>query len=415
MIRGWIQRFTERVFSWFMYTPSTALPTPVSTNVAPDEPRVVHLFDLALRDEAGEAASDGSNGEHRTPERYANALWLLGWTDGRLGKHHRFQEAVVSAQGTLLREQLRRQANHAHVTAEARQATATTLADLRSQEWENVQSEYNALDAAQREEPSMFSKEVGFVFLLFGLLVFTADMPFAFIAAGAVKIATQATVPGPTGGTVSVTNLDQLFRYAGLLWQPIAFALGLAGLTVMFKVFADAVQRWQRGSNAWLKTLAWLFLGVAFLSVISTFILVGIVRGQTVAGIVSPYTIALFTLLGIIFPFVAGFCFSVAKATIQNAARWRSVQEVRNDLWSKYVAARENLERAKAGVTQAIAEQEAVDTTIFQNIASAVYLHGYARGRCAPETVYANEGIYDRARRQLIRWVAMIPQAENGR
>ncbi|HVI76856.1 MAG TPA: hypothetical protein VM715_01585, partial [Candidatus Acidoferrum sp.] len=370
---------------------------------------------LALRDESSEAASDGSNGEHRAPERYANELWLLGWTDGRLGKSHQFQEAVVTAHTALLREQLRRQANHSYVSAEARHSTAETLAGLRSQEWETVQRDFDELTAAQRENPSMFSKQVGFVFLLFGLLVFIADMPFAFIAAGAVKIATQATVPGSNGATVSVTNLDQLFRYAGLLWQPIAFALGLAGLTVMFKVFADAVQKWQREPNPWLKTLAWLFLGVAFLSVISTFILVGIVRGQTVAGIVSPYSIALFTLLGIIFPFVAGFCFSIAKATIQNAARFRSLQEVRSDLWAKYIAARENLERAKAAVTQAIAEQEVVDTTIFQNIATAVYLHGYARGRCAPETLYDSEGLYDRARRQIIRWVAMIPQLENGR
>jgi hypothetical protein len=413
MLREWIQRLTERIFSWFMYTPSTALPTPVSTEVSPDEPRVVRLFDLALHAET-EAASDGSNGEHRIPERYANTLWLLGWTDGRLGKQAHFQEAVVSAQAALLQEQLRRQANHAHVTAEARLATANTLADLRSQEWETVKHEYSELDAAQREDPSMFSKEMGFVFLLFGLLVFIADMPFAFIAAGAVKIATQATVPG-SGGTVSVTNLDQLFRYAGLLWQPIAFALGLAGLTVMFKVFADAVQRWQRGSNRWLKTLAWLFLVVAFLSVVSTFILVGIVRGQTVAGVVSPYTIALFTLLGIIFPFVAGFCFSLAKSTIQNAARLRSAQETRSDLWTKYIAASESVERAKAGVTQAIAEQDVVDTTIFQNIASAIYLHGYARGHCVPETIFDHESLYDRARRQLIRWVAMIPQTENGR
>src|SRR5438270_14067825 len=105
MLRGWIQRFTERIFSWFMYTPGTALPTPLPTDVAPDEPGVVHLFDLALRDESSEAASDGSNGEHRVPERYANELWLLGWTDGRLGKPDHFQEAVVSAQATLLREQ----------------------------------------------------------------------------------------------------------------------------------------------------------------------------------------------------------------------------------------------------------------------------------------------------------------------
>lgn len=412
MLRGWIQRLNERIFSWFTYTPSTALPTPVSTDLAPDEPRVVHLVDLAIQEETGEPQSDGGNGQHRTPERYANALWLLGWTDGRLGKPHHFQEAVATAQATLLREQLRRQAHHARVVAEAHSATAKTLSDLRAQEWAAVQTDYNDLAAAQREDPSMFSRQVGFWFLFFGTLVFLADMPFAFIAAGAVDIATQARVPG---GTASVTNLDQLFRYAGALWQPIAFALGLAGLTVMFKVFADAVHRWQRGKNRWLKALAWLFLFVAFLDVISTFVLVGIVRGQTAAGQVTPYTIALFIGLALIFPFVAGFCFSVAKITIQNAARLRSVQEVRSDLWSKYIAANEGLERAKAGVTQAIAEQEELDTTVFQKIASAIYQHGYARGRCAPETLHDQEGLYDRARRQMIRWIAMIPQGENSR
>jgi hypothetical protein len=411
MFRGWIQRLSERIFSWF-FTPRTGLPTPVSTDVAPDEPRVVHLFDLALHDETGEAASDGSNGEHRTPERYANALWLLGWTDGRLGERHRPQEAVVSAQATLLREQLRRQANHALVTAEARLATARALADLRSREWEDVRKEYDELTAAQRDDPSMFSKQVGFFFLLFGLFVFIADMPFAFLAAGAVNIATQANVPG---GTASTTNLYQLFNYAGALWQPIAFALGLAGLTVMFKVFADAVQRWQRGRSRWLQGLAWFLIGLAVLGVIGTFVLVGIVRGQTAAGKVSPYTIPLFTALAIIFPFVAGFCFSVGKATIQNAARLRSVQDVRADIWSKYIASNEALERAKAGVTQATAEQEELDTTVFQKIASTVYLHGYARGRCVPETVHDQEGLYARARRQLVRWIAMIPQEENSR
>jgi hypothetical protein len=410
MLRGWIQRLTERIFSWFMYTPRTALPTPVSTDVAPDEPRVVHLVDLAIHEETGEAASDGSNGEHRTPERYANALWLLGWTDGRLGERHHLQEAVATAQATLLREQLRRQAHHGRVAAEARHATAKTLADLRSEEWAEVQREYGELTTAQREDPSMFSRQVGFVFLLFGLLVFFADMPFAFIAAGAVNIATQATLPS---GTVSVTNLNQLFTYAGALWQPIAFALGLAGLTVMFKVFADAVHRWQRGTNRWLNALAWLLLFVAFLDIICTFVLVGIVRGQTVAGTISPYTIWLFTSLAIIFPFVAGFCFSVAKTAIQNAARLRSVEEVRTDLWSKYMAANEGVERAKAGLTQANAEQEEFDTTIFQKIASAIYLHGYTRGRCVPETLHDQEGLYERARRQLIRWIAMIPQREN--
>lgn len=386
--------------------PAPLSATAAATAAAPQEFQFV--LESRLVAEHPPQTSDGSIADGLSPSRYEHGLWRAGWTDGRLGQTPDPQIQLVVSQGALTRSVRKAEAGRKLADAEAEEKHKRFIAEQRSREWKDRAEEHDRVVGDRRRNAVAYSRAMAVVYLFFGILIFIADLPLSFKVAPVLGVDLRRKTAD--GRAVSADNLDQLFADFGALWEPLAVAVGIAALTIAFKMLIDKLHRPYKFDTWWTRLLLGaMLLGTIGVSVYA-FILIGEARAAN-TGVGSANNKLLFTMLAIVFPIVAGYCFSMARTAWQNVASFREVTRAYEAAWDAARDANLAAERAAAATATARAEAEAVEkSTVEEDFLKNLYLHGYQRGRCVPETVGQDASLYERCEALMIHWIGQLPQ-----
>jgi Zn-dependent protease len=247
---------------------------------------------------------------------------------------------------------------------------------------------------------------------LFGLGIFIADMPLSLKVAPSLGVNVRES--GRNGEPVSADNLTQLLHNLDALWEPAAVAVGIAALTIAFKILIDKLQKPHRFETWWSKSLLSILLVSIFAAMIYAFVLIGQARAEHEIAGAKVNRAWLFTTLAIMFPLVCGYCFSMARSALQNVAHYSRVAKEFRIAWTQYLDANLAAELATANSRIAAEEVQAVGAdNVEEEFLRNLYVHGYQRGRCVPETLDPGASLYDRCEALLHHWLAQLPQTDH--
>ncbi len=389
-------------------------PTPVTETQSTPAPPAAQEFRFVLESkliaEQPPQTSDGSEPDGLPPSRYEHGLWRAGWTDGRLGETPDPQLQLVASQGALTRAVRTADAKRKVADAEAEEKHQKFLADERKKEWDDIAGEYERVVSDRRQNAVAYSKTLAWVYLIFGVLIFLADMPLSFNVAPALGVELRRE-PTEGGDAVSADNLTHLIQNFGALWEPFAVAVGIAALTIAFKIVIDKLHRPFRFGTWWSKSLLFAFMAATVGALVWAFVLIGQARASYDGSGPPVNSAALFTMLAIMFPVVCGYCFSMARAAWQNVAHYDRVAKEHGTAWSRHIETHLAYQRAAANTTSAREELKAVENDrVEEDFLRNLYLHGFQRGRCVPETLAQDASLYDRCESMLHHWLAQLSQ-----
>lgn len=381
---------------------ATAAPLPV------EEFRFI--LESKLVTEQPPQTSDGSTPDSLAPSRYEHGLWRAGWTDGRLGETPDPQLELVASQGALTRAARTAEARRKLANAEAEERHQQFLAAERKREWDDLAKEHERVTTDRRQHAVGYSKTLAWVYLVFGILIFLADMPLSFKVAPALGVDVRRE--GQSGEPIAADNLTHLVQNFGALWEPAAVAVGIAALTILFKIVIDKLHRPFRFETWWSNLLLFALLLLTLVAIVYAFVLIGQARAAHEGAGPPVNRPLLFTMLAITFPLVCGYCFSMARVAWQNVAHYDRVVKAHADAWSRHVESDRTLQQAAATVLTARAEVEAVEKDrVEEEFLRNLYLHGFQRGRCVPETLQQEASLYDRCESMLHHWLGRVAQA----
>jgi len=386
-------------------TADAVAPSVVARRPVPEELQFV--LESRLVTERPPETSDGSAPDGLSPSRYEHGLWRAGWTDGRLGQTPDPQLQLVASQGALTRSLRSAEASRKLADATAAEQHQRYISEQYRKRWNDISAEYDRLIADRRENSVAYSKGMAWVYLLFGILIFVADMPLSFKVAPTLGVSLRANI---NNEPVSTSNLGDLFANIGAFWEPVAVAVGIAALTIAFKIVIDKIHRPFGHETRWSRLISSMFMFGFIAAAVGAFVLIARARADYDAGTETDNTM-LFTVLAIMFPLVSGYCFSMARAAWQNTAHFQHVTREHAVVWQQSVGANEAIERASAAVVATQKELDLIEhDTVEGDFLKNIYLHGYQRGRCVPETADQQASLFDRCEQLVHYWLAQLPQ-----
>jgi hypothetical protein len=375
----------------------------------------VQVFDLKSHVIPDELAvrSDGSSGESLHAARYDHGLWHIAWSDGRLGVEPDAHIELIGAQAALTR-----QTRIARVDAEL--AAARALEDARkgdseraSNDWQDAKSEHGIITARQRRDPGSFSRILPFVYMIFAAFILVADLPLSLLVAQALGFTTA--VAGANSADLLV-----MLTHASSVWEALAVSLGIAALTVAFKLLIDRLHviddvETTRGARI-RAALRVMTLLAATAAAIYAFAVMGDIRANYMSGGTagSVATRHVFIALAILFPVVAAFCLSLARVCSQNAKRLKLAEKARDKAWARQRMALQPFLDAQATRMAVQARRDSMnDATVDETFLRELYTHAYERGWAVPETRTANATLYERCEHLMHRALARIEQLDH--
>lgn len=392
--------------------------TPLITQPGEEPANPIPVFDLTSHvvDDNTAVRSDGSAGDPLHATRYEHGLWKVAWSDGRLGVDPEPQSELIHAQAAITR-----QTRIARVQADFDKARA--VEEFRKQDyerahndWEKAKNEHEIVSSQQRRDPAGFSRWLSALYVLFGVFILLADIPLSILVAEGLGVKLQM----PRGNPRDILNL---LRYWHTSWDAIAVSIGVAALTVAFKLIIDRLHvRDEPGERAWQRYARAILRGTtllaATLATIYAFYIMGRIRATMVGGTPPPTFESdkqyLFTVLTILFPVVAAFCLSMARLCWQNAKRLSLAAKGRDKAWGRYRFALEPYVAAQAERSAIEARLKAMtDHQIDEMFLRELYTHAFERGWAVPETRVPNASLYDRCERLMHRSLARIEQLDN--
>lgn|GEM_PF-6086138 len=390
--------------------------TPLITQPGEEPVSPIPVFDLTSHvvDDNTVVRSDGSAGDPLHAARYEHGLWRIAWSDGRLGVNPYAQNELIRAQAAITR-----QTRIARVRADFDRAKAAE--NFRKEDYERTQSdwghtdkEYKTVSAEQRRDPAGFSRLLSAVYFAFALFILVADLPLSLLVAEGLGVKLQIS-----GGNAH--DLLVLLRNWSTSWEAIAVSIGVAALTIAFKLIIDRMHirddesdsRWMRYARATLRVGT---LATATVATIYAFYVIGRVRGFLATGKSPLFSDQqyLFTILAILFPVVAAFCLSMGRLCWQNAKRLRLADKERDKTWRRFRLAQEPYEAAQAARSAIESRLQAMtDHQIDEMFLRELYTHAFERGWAVPETRMPAAGLYDRCEHLIHRTLAQIEQLDN--
>lgn len=365
--------------------------------------------------------SDNSSGEP-LPTSYNDPEYQKGLTDGRVGVRSAnvravFEEVAARRRNLALRA--------AEINVETAQSETRILEERHQDATADLETIDDVLQATEKhrlDSPSSYSWLLGIVYCVVALILWAADLPLSLLAADGLQIRTNYTI---------LADLSQVWTNWPTLWQPLAFASGIAALGLFFKFVADFFFKPRYRERLALKIVsAVLVAGVIVLITANLYYLAQLragvrtlQRAQLAAvGGGAPANLAAlnqqmheqaaisFVLLTLTLPVIGGICASAGWSRIQNAwLRW----SIRRAHKRARAAADEALQRRhlSAGVFQmAKAELKALNdqpATALIDAAMSLYDDGFMRGFLVPETAQGERLFHERVEVAVGRWLAL--------
>jgi hypothetical protein len=367
--------------------------------------------------------SDNSTGLPE-PTSFDDPEWRTGWTDGRVG--------IPSQQALdLYAHEAKRRlaARRAELEGRCKKAEVDHAAELQHEE--RVQADYGGVTDKFREierdrmdNPTSYSWPLGVFYLAVAVLLWIADVPLSLLAADGLGIRTNYE---------ALSNLQTIRMTWTSLWEPLAFAIGIAALGLFFKFVADFFFKPRFAKLVAVKIVAGILL-VAVMAMVgyNLYVLAGLRTGvrqlqeaqrQAALGTTAVDVAALaremesranlsFVLLTLTLPTIGGICASAGWHRIQNALRYRTVMKEQGH-------AREELSKAQKAVHDAAATLATAKSTLESlpessedaaKAAQALYGHGFVRGFAIPETINNGRRLHEQIDAVLRRLVTVGEQ-----
>jgi hypothetical protein len=419
---SFLSRIARRFCAWIVRRgaeerPVTVVITPLITQPGEDTESSIPVFDLTSKvvDDNTIVRSDGSSGDPLHAARYEHGLWKIAWSDGRLGVNPDAQNELIRAQATITR-----QTRIARVRAELENAQAAE--NFRKEDywrarsdWEGAKKEHDDVSAQQRRDPAGFSRLVPWLYIAFALAILVADLPLSLLVAKSLGVDVRT----------DARDLVALLQDWSKSWDAIAVSLGVAALTIAFKLVIDRLyvrddESESRAIRYVRATLRITVLVTATLATISAFFVIGRVRAFQMtskdpnAAIPFEDLQYLFTVLAILFPVVAAYCLSMARLCWQNAKRLRLAAKARDKAWHRFRLAQEPYEATQAARSAVESRLRAMSLEqIDEMFLRELYTHAFDRGWAVPETRLPTASLYDRCERLMHRALARIEQLDN--
>jgi hypothetical protein len=321
---------------------------------------------------------------------------------------------LIAAQAALTR-----QTRIARVEGELQKAVAAM--NLRGEEhsraktdWENAKKEQEKVLAQQRRDPAGFSRGLGLIYFVSALAILIADLPLSLLVADA---GLGIKLPSDSGSAADILNIYQNITTA---WEAVAVALGVAALTIAFKLVIDRLHIRDEDDRPALREFR-IFLRVAALiaaagCTIYAFWIMGRIRAQAMQSnaVDARDQRVLYTVLAILFPVVAAFCLSIGRLCWQNRARLALAGKELKKAWQQYRRAQPPYETAQAEASAIRARLEAMkNQQIDEMFLRELYTHAFDRGWAVPETRLPNASLYDRCEHLMHRALSRIAQFDN--
>jgi hypothetical protein len=398
--------------------------------------------------------TDGSNNQYRkSPSEYTAPVWHLGWTDGRYGQPISVNEEALRSHSTL--EWLERVAV-LELRIAALKASVnyfTDSCDRMKQKLFALGEQYRELWELRKEKHQEFSIPLALVYVFFAVVMILADLPLS-LRLVALGFNVETEFPLNPKNPASLTRIDALFVHPEVIprgWEALLLALGIACVGIFIKYFLDTMVL-RDESKAPSRRFARTMLVVFGLFVASSLIL-GMFRARMQgdvtqrditkqveevylkrldAGLLtrganevqdkekirkevegthskeSGWATASFIALTLLLPIVGGICFSEGWRRLENAKHYNFTKAARWLAERQYERMHAQYQQDAQELAALEAKQEREDTNMLlrdsmTNLQLSLYRHGYSRGQNVPETIYANESLYSRCEKSIIK------------
>jgi hypothetical protein len=367
--------------------------------------------------------ADHSTGKPE-PTNYSDPEWWRGWTAGRLGL------PTATAKNMFEQDAERRRLDYVlSLETECRkaEAEATVLADRRKRQEliaRNVEDAYEKLETNRLENPTGYSWPLGVFYCIVAAVLWIADLPLSLLAADGLGIRTNYR---------ALEDLTVVRTQWQTMWEPLAFAIGIAALALFFKFIADFFFKPHYLAHWWVRAIAAILL-LAVLGMVggNLFLLARLRTGvrslqelqrQSASGVIPPgidekrhvmeeQANLSFILLTLTLPLIGGICASAGWSRIQNSRRLSVVTADRMRFRKEADDAAETASVAEAKMKSLQVEVANADSssTKAAYAAFALYLDGYHEGYVVPETIHSGRRLHDRVQFVLKQWLGIAQQ-----
>lgn len=414
--------------------------------------------------------SDGNNRKYRKPPyEYVDVEWHLGWTDGRCGQPASLNKEIVEARVRADAAEALQSTRATMASKETKIAGLRDLLEKRKQRLTSKEDFYNKLSEKRNRNYLEFSRPLGYLYLIFAILLFLADIPLSLkLVASGFQVPVESDLPvgvTPIGSSAKLL-IDHLIFHPwyvfGTFWESLALAAGIAFVGIIVKYYVDLIIL--RDSEAprprWYAIVA---LTLILLGFVATTYLLGNFRAEQqwqavrsqietsvkaeneankifnasnpkstarrifneneISGEVtkrfterqalsgSNWLTQTFIALTLLLPVVGGVCFSASGSKLRNAKQyWFALLdykklEIESDRLSLSLKKEEgDLQGLREKLKEITIDPDRLKC--LTDLKFGLYLHGYARGRTAPETLEEGASLYERCEKAVTKLLA---------
>jgi len=288
----------------------------------------------------------------------------------------------------------------------------------------NADETHEELDRDRLKSPTSYSWPLGVFYCIVALILWIADLPLSLLAADGLGIRTDYR---------ALQDLTVIRDQWQTMWEPLAFAIGIAALALFFKFVADFFFKPQYLARWWVRGIAAvLLMGVLFMVGGNLFLLARLRTGvrtlqemqrQSASGVPTPgldqqrrtmeeQANLSFVLLTLTLPLIGGICASAGWSRMQNAHRLSTLSADRIRFRKEADETAETDSTAQAELKRLKTALESTETSGDNAAvaAYALYLDGYRQGFAVPETLHNGRHMHERVQFILQQWLGVAQQ-----
>jgi cytochrome c biogenesis protein CcdA len=358
------------------------------------------------------------------PTTYSDPEWWRGWTAGRLGLYSAEAKSIFQLDAERRRQEHVSSLQTDLTKAEAAAKIAAERHERAGGIANNVDDTYEKLETDRLKNPTGYSWPLGVFYCIVALILWIADLPLSLLAADGLGIRTDYR---------ALQDLTVIRDQWQTMWEPLAFAIGIAALALFFKFVADFFFKPHYLERWWVRTLAAVLLLAVLLMVGGNLFLLARLRTgvrslqemqrQSATGVVPPgleqqrqtmqeQANLSFVLLTLTLPLIGGICASAGWSRLQNSRRLATMTADRVKFRKEADETAETNSSTVAEVKRLNAALTAAEPSSTQaaEAAYALYLDGYRQGFAVPETLHNGRHMHERVQFILKQWLGVAQQ-----